>query len=111
MAFREKQDEREVMGVDEALARISTELLDPRGDKLFTVTDLTPEEIFGIPLLLVIGEEFKSRVIEKWVKKFLLSRISRFRLGRREFVLLGTGIRETEEKRKKMGIKDVFAGF
>ncbi len=111
MAFREKKDERETMGIDEALARISTELLDPRGDKLFTVTDLTPEEIFGIPLLLSISEELGSKLIKKWVKTFMLARVSRFRLGRREFVLLGTGIRETEERKKKMGIKDVFAGF
>lgn len=111
MAFREKKEERETMGIDEALARISNELLEPRGEKLFAVTDLTPEEVFGIPLLLSFADQLGSTLIKNWARKFMLARISRFRLGRREFVLLGTGLRETQESKKKMGIKDVFAGF
>jgi hypothetical protein len=87
------------------------ELLKPEGEKLFTVTDVTPEEIFGISTLNRFGKYFKSTIIGDWVKDFLLLRISRFRLGRKEFILLSTGIKEVSEGRKKGKVQDLFAGL
>lgn len=113
MAFRDKAKEiGSLMGIEEALARISMELLQPEENKLLTVSDVTPEEIFTIALLMSYGKEFNSKMINEWVKKFLLLRISRWRFGRKEFLLLGTGLREaTEEKGKKASLKSLFAGM
>lgn len=113
MAFRDKaKDIGSLMGIEEALAKISMELLEPEEDKLMTVSDVTPEEVFTLALLMAYGKEFKSKMIDEWIKKFLLLRISRWRMGRREFLLLGTGLREaTEEKSKKASLKSLFAGM
>lgn len=89
------------------------ELMRPEGEKLFTVTDVTPSEIFGLSTLMCYANVFKSNVISKWIHNFLLLRISRLRMGRREFLLLSTGIKEIAEE-KKRGVKkvtDLFSGL
>ena len=101
----------EVFGTEEALAKIVMEMLKPEGDKLYTVTDVTPQEIFGISAMLRYAKIFKSDVMNDWVTDFLKLRISRFRLGRREFIVLGTGIKEVAEERRKRGVKDLYAGL
>jgi len=102
----------EVFGTEEALAKIAMEMLKPEGEKLFTVTDVTAQEIFGLSAMLRYAKIFKSKLIEEWVKDFLLLRISRFRLGRREFIILGTGIKEVAEERRKKGkLSDLYAGL
>jgi hypothetical protein len=113
MAEREKEaPSSEVFGTEEALAKIAMELLKPEGEKLLTVTDVTPEEIFGLPTLLSFSDYFKSKLIKDWIRNFLLLRISRLRMGRREFILLSTGIKEVAEARKRGGrIGDLFAGL
>jgi intein-encoded DNA endonuclease-like protein len=83
----------------------------PTGNKLFTLTDVTPEEIFGLPTILILGKWFKSKIVDDWVEKFLLLRQSRFRLGRREFMMTATGIREAGEAKKKEKLTNVFAGL
>lgn len=103
--------ESTVFGTEEALAKISMELLSPTGDKLMTVTDLTPEEVFGIAYLKSIATVFKSDIIDEWIRNFQLMRISRFRRGRQEFLLLGTGIREVADKKKAGNVGDIFAGL
>jgi len=111
MGFRKKKDDKEVFGVDEALAKMSLELLDPAEQKLFTVSDLTPKEIFILSTLLSYAEKFKSKLIKKWVKYFLLLRISRLRLGRREIIFLGAGLHETGDRRGKKSLSDIFVGL
>ena len=113
MVARDKvPEQQEIVGTEEALARIMLELMNPEKDKLYTVSDATPSEIFGIPTLLAYAKKFKSTLVEEWVKKFLLLRVSRFRLGRREFLLLSTGIKElAEEKRKGKKVQDLFMGL
>lgn len=109
---RAEAPESSIVGTEEALARIAMELLKPTEEKLFTVTDVTAEEIFGLATLLRYAKIFKSKVIEDWIKEFLLLRISRFRLGRREFIMLSTGIKEaSEEKRRGKKLGDLFAGL
>jgi len=112
MVKRDERPESEVFGTEEALARISMELLNPQDQKLLTVTDVTPEEIFGLSTLMEYAKKFKSTIIKDWVRNFLLMRISRFRLGRREFLLLGTGMKESmEERRRGKKVTDLFAGL
>lgn len=105
--------EGEIFGLEEALARINIELINPTGNKLFTVSDVTAKEIFPLAYLLTIGRRMKTTMIHKWVENFLLLRISRFRLGRREFVFISGGLREVSERRAggKAGLKDLFSGF
>lgn len=104
--------ESTVFGPEEALAKISMELLNPQDDKLMTVTDLTPEEIFGIAWLKMMARKFGSDIVEDWCKDFMLMRISLLRKGRQEFLLLGTGIREAgQRKRGGGGVQDLFAGL
>jgi len=100
-----------VFGPEEALAKISMELLSPTGDKLMTVTDLTPEEIFGMAWLNRMAKIFKSDVMKDWAREFMLMRVSRMRRGRREFLLLGTGIREVGRQKKAGSVGDLFAGL
>jgi hypothetical protein len=108
---REDTKESEVFGTEEALAKISMELLSPVEKKLFTVTDVTPSEIFGIPTLLAFAKKFKSDIMETWVEDFLLLRISRLRAGRQEFVIVLSGIRDFSEMKKKGKASDLFAGL
>jgi hypothetical protein len=107
--IRDQKKDMEIFGVEEALAKISTELLNPSEQKLFTVTDVTPNEIFLFPLLKILGDRFKSASVPDFIKTFLLLRISRLRLGRKEFVLMSSGLREIgEDKKRKTGLKDFF---
>jgi hypothetical protein len=109
---RREPTEATVFGTEEALAKISLELLDPSGEKLFTVSDITAEEIFGLNTALAFAKLFKSKLIDDVIRKFLLLRVSRFRVGRKEFILLATGIKEASEERRRRGkITDVFAGL
>jgi len=109
---REDAPSSEVFGTEEALAKIAMEMLKPDGQKLFTVSDVTPREIFGICYMLRYAEIFNSSIMKNWVKDFLLLRISRLRMGRREFLMMGTGMKEmVEEKRKKLKLSDLYSGL
>ena len=104
--FREKfkkSGQEEMFGLEEALAKINIELLNPTGNKLYTVSDVTAKEIYPLVYLLSVAKKFKSKVIENWINHFLLMRISRFRLGRREFVFISGGMREVSEARGGKG--------
>lgn len=93
------------------MAKILTELLNPKDEKLFTVTDVTAQEIFGIAAMRRYAQIYKSELMEDWIKDFLLLRISRFRLGRREFVVMSTGVREIAEEKRRRKPSDMFAGL
>ena len=114
-SFRSKSDSTtgEIVGFEEALAKINLELMNPVGDKLRTLTDVTPQEIFGLSILYEYQKVFKSNIIGDFLAKFLQMRISRLRLGRREFVSIGTGMSEYVERRKqsKGGGGNIFSGM
>lgn len=112
MAEFRSSTESSVFGTEEALAKILMELINPEGEKALTSSDVTPQEVFGLATLTSYAEVFKSKLIEKWIRNFLLLRISRNRLGRREFELITAGIRESADskvKGKKFG--DLFSGL
>lgn len=110
---KQETPEPTVFGVEEAMARIALEQMKPEGEKLKTVTDVTPEEIFALSALLRYADLFDSTIMKKWVEDFMRLRISRWRLGRKENLLTVTGIREVTEERKRRGAKatDLFAGL
>lgn len=105
--------EGEIFGLEEAMAKINMELINPTGNKLFTVSDITANEVFPLAYLLSLSKRLGGSTIEKWVTNFLLLRISRFRLGRREFVFVSGGMREVSEQRggRRQGLQNLFAGF
>lgn len=114
MAFREKKEEQsEIFGIEEAMAKVNLELMNPSTlPKLRALSDVTPQEVFGLSILSTYAKIFNSSVIENWIKEFLELRISRLRLGRREFVSLGTGMSEyAHEKKKGRSSGEIFAGF
>lgn len=101
-----------IIGLEEALAQLSMEFMNPTTeDKLFTITDITPQEIFGISTLMSLAETFNSELMRNWVNNFLRLRISRFRMGRKELLMLGSGIKETGERRKRASLDSLFSGF
>lgn len=71
-----------MMGTEEALAKLYMELLNPSGEKLKTVTDVTPLEVFGMPVMLAYGKLFNSSVVKEWAENFMRLRISRTRNSR-----------------------------
>jgi len=106
-----RKGETDVFGVEEALAKMFIQLMKPEEEKLLTVSDITPEEVFGLATLFEYAKYFKSNIMLDWIKKFLLLRISRLRMGRKELILLGAGIRQLSESRGKKSIEDLFAGL
>jgi len=106
-----RETEGEVFGPEEALAKISLELQRPEEEKLLTSSDLTPEEIFILTGSYTLADILKSKLIKNALDRFLLLRISRFRLGRKEMIMLSTGIREGTESRRKGKLQDLFAGL
>lgn len=109
-SIRDETPESQVFGIDEALAKISTQLMTPTSDNIFTISDITPEEVFGLSFMLRFAGRFKSSMVEGWVNDFLLLRVSRLRMGRKELMMLGSGMRQQSEK-KKGGTQDLFAGL
>ena len=114
MGIREKLDAKSrVYGTEEALAQIFLELLNPSDENISTISDVTPEEVFGLATMSSYQKIFDSTLLNKWIVDFLKFRVSRLRLGRKELVLLGGGIREYVEGKGKSKVRfsDLFAGM
>lgn len=109
-SIRESTPESQIFGIDEALAKISTQLMTPTKDNIYTISDITPEEVFGLSVLSTMAKKFDSKMIQDWIDNFLLLRVSRFRLGRKELLMLGSGMRQQTEQ-KKGGTADLFMGL
>lgn len=111
MEREEQTAQEQIMGTEEALARLYMELLNPKGDKLKTVTDVTPQEIFGMPVMLIFGKLFNSKITSDYAEDFMRLRISRTRSSRQEFVFLGSGLAGLSADKKAKGLGDLFAGL
>jgi len=108
--LRDQTPDAEVFGIDEALARIATQLMEAGDRSVMSVSDVTPEEIFGLSYVLMLSNKIGSDLLEDWVKNFLKLRISRLRLGRKELILLGAGATDAQ-RRGKQNVSDLFAGL
>jgi len=73
-------------------------------------TDLDDEEILNLSVIYLWGEILGVKCLKKFADNFCKLRVSRFRLGRREIVALGSSTAEPE-KRKLRNLKDLFAGI
>jgi hypothetical protein len=112
--IRDKLDAKNrVYGTEEALAQIFIQLLEPQGANLQTVSDVTPQEIFGLSVLKSYSTIINSGIMSNWVEDFLRLRVSRMRIGRKELILLGSGIREYLDNKSKGKTKfsELFQGL
>lgn len=107
-----------IIGTEEAIAKTIEELLSPKLDNIYTTSDITPKEIFNICYMKAFNSIFdnpkdkRSSIVDEWISKFLLLRISRFRMGRRELFMLSIGAKEVaEERRKTLKARDIFVGL
>ena len=90
-----------VFGTEEASAKIMEQLIDPRGDMIKTVSDITPHEVFGLATLSMYAYMFRSKYMKNWIDNFLRLRVSRSRLGRKEFEIMIAGMKQAEAQSLK----------
>jgi hypothetical protein len=84
--------------------------MSPTKNNIYTISDITPEEVFGISVLSSFAKKFKSELVQQWIEDFLLLRVSRLRFGRKELLMLGSGMKQTSES-KKTTAGDIFGGM
>ena len=111
MEREEQMPQDAIMGTEEALAKLYMELLNPSGEKLKTVTDVTPQEIFGMPVMFIFGKMFDSQITKDYGDDFMRLRISRVRSSRQEFVFLGSGLAGASQDKRGRGLGDLFQGL
>jgi hypothetical protein len=69
-------------------------------------------EVFYITALTNIAEIYDSDAMKNFIDNFLKFRISRMRLGRKEMLIFGTGLREaTEEAKRGKGMTSLISGL
>lgn len=104
-----KQEQRRVMGTEEATAILIQELI--KSDNIKIMTDVNDEEGGVLSLLSTMGEHLKIPALKLFVKNFCMFRVSRFRMGRREMVNVASYTGENPEGRKVKSLKDLFTGM
>lgn len=110
--LRKEVPETTLMGVEEATAKELLAFGEPKGDKLYTQSDITPKEVFALNLIKIFGEKFNSKITDGWLRTHLLLRVSLLRRGRKETMLITTGLREAGEARRgKKGLEALFGGL
>lgn len=101
------QKPKEVLGFEE---QVSVSLSDISPKELKMKSDVDDDEIPNLCVLYVLGEVLGIDVLKNFADNFLKLRVSRFRLGRREIVGIGSGIFEPERKKLRT-IKELFMGM
>jgi len=105
------EPESDVFGKEEALAKISMELLKTQKYKKI-LSDLSIDEINALVTLKTIAKIINSDLIENIIDEFLELRVSKDRLGRREILsfALSFGL-EGEVRGRSRGIGSLFSGL
>jgi len=105
------EPEADVYGREEALAKISMELLKTKKYKKI-LSDLSVDEINVVVSLLTIGKLIQSDLIKNIIDEFLELRVSKDRMGRKEILsfALSFGL-EGETRGRSRGIGSLFAGL
>lgn len=94
----EEEEKKKVFGPEEALAKIGMEILYPSESNMPLLSDLTPKEILYLSALKTVSNNYEVEPIRNFIIEFLKFRVSRLRLGRKELILFGAGIREEMAK-------------
>ena len=72
-------------GGDEA-AGLSKALFDSRKSMLKMITEITPDLVYPMALMTVIGDKYKSKTLQAFQKEIYQLQISRERKGRAELI-------------------------
>lgn len=107
-----KIDSQRLMGTEEAIAKTIDEMMDVKRDKAKMLTDLDIEEISVLALLETIGKTLKLKSLLMFTDNFCRFRISKARLGRKEFTSMITmaGFNLEQNNRAK-SIRSLFGGI
>ena len=97
----------EIVGPEEARARIALELSSPEGEKLKMFSELFIEEVIPAAAWTTVAEKLKLNTLKVFIENFLKFRVSKDRMGRFEMERIAVGI--TEEIARKKGLKSLFA--
>ena len=107
-----KPKEEKILGTEEALGKLITELMKLQKEKYKILTDLDDKEVCTLSLLSTIAESLKIKELRTFVANFCNFRVSRDRMGRRELVgiasLTGIGI---SERKGKISLKSLIPGI
>jgi hypothetical protein len=105
--------EEKILGWEEAIAKILSEVTTMKKDKTKTMSDLDDHEVGTLALLETMGNDLKVKEINHFVDNFCQFRVSRFRLGRRELggIITFAGLGEERRGGRFKSIKDLFAGL
>jgi len=99
-----------IYGTEEAIAQGLLRLWESKNFKIHS--DLDDEEILNLSLLYSLGDTTGVKNINKFCDNFLQLRVSRFRLGRREIVTIGSASgADSGDRKKARSIKDLFSGL
>jgi len=106
----EKVEIQEIVGPDEARARISMDLSHPNKEQIKMFSDLFVEEIPHTARFLTVAEKLQLGTLERFIENFLKLRISQGRLGRMEMAQIALGAVE-RPKGGKMSLADLLQGI
>jgi|SRR3989304_7054489 len=70
----------------EESASVVNALFDDRKGRLKMITEITPDLIYPLSLLLVVASKYKSKVLDSFVNELFKLQISRDRKGRGELI-------------------------
>jgi len=101
---------QEIVGPDEARARISIELSHPDSQQIKMFSDLFIEEIPHTARFLTIAERADLKTLKAFIDNFLTLRISLNRLGRMEMAQIAMGVIE-RPKGGKASLFDFLQGI
>jgi len=108
--LKEKVEISEILGTEEARARIIIELSSPDFEKIKMFSDLYIEEIPVASALTTVSEKLKLDSLKSFLDNFLKFRISKDRLGRFEMLNIAIGIMEQQKKGGK-GLLDYLSAL
>jgi len=93
----------DVASSDEATAKIMALLAND--DKYKVISELSPEEVHRFAALESIAVTYKSKLLQSYIKNYLLMKISLRRKGRSEVIELGVA-----DRKRGLELGDKFTG-
>jgi hypothetical protein len=103
----EDLSEDEHLTPEEAQARIAMILADTKNPEI--LSELNQEEIAVLASMQTIAEKYNLTLIQDFIQKFLLLRVSHKRQGRKEVIQISQG--RKEEDRMKRTLKSMVLGL
>lgn len=106
-AYEQLSDSSEVTSPEEAQAKICMILAKTENPEI--LSDLNDMEVKILAGLMTVGDMTNNQILNKFIKNFLLLRISLDRKGREEIIRVGTTQKSMEEKLKNSLKQQLFS--